>query len=255
MNNGAIKEPRTLKENKMSSSESEDDSARLREAVDPNLLTGGLYHRHPHLPAKLAPPADKPLEAQETCKAGKSLRRDKAEPEVRVLSDLEVTPQFQTFVAGQLDRLLEQHIVEVEQPEAEDEEMDGKEVVVEKAGREPGIRLLASSLRPVEVVSDRPAARRRKPDLLAHRKVTRPRRKRRSTGFSGSGGSSSDSEEEKYFAEAAVTPEWVINKEGTKGFVNRFASRVEIGEERIKKKKVKKKKKKKKEDNKADASS
>ena len=67
--------------------------------------------------------------------------------------------------AGQLDRLLEQHIIDVKR--------DGEkhvEVAVQETGQVGGIRLLASSRCAVEVDPVSTAAvRQRKPDLLAHR--------------------------------------------------------------------------------------
>ncbi len=66
------------------------------------------------------------------------------------------------WLAGQLDRLLEQSLVEV----SPEEEVAGGEAVRQE---ETGIRLLASSLRPVHLLSEVTTAKRRKPDLLAHR--------------------------------------------------------------------------------------
>ena len=75
------------------------------------------------------------------------------------------TPVFLLPPAGQLDRLLEQHIIDVKR--------DGEkqvEVAVQETGPVGGIRLLASSRCAVEVDPVSTAAvRQRKPDLLAHR--------------------------------------------------------------------------------------
>jgi len=186
-----------------SSSESEEDE-NLRAAVDPFTLPQNLYKKEEEKPSNPSP------EIQEK---KKSLRRDRTEGTVQI-SELDVTPQFQNFVAGQLDKVLLHSIKEVEVKSTKRPRSEDAANVV---------RLLKGSLNPVDLHP--PVVKRKRPDLLQHRKPPL--------------------EDEEILKEAAVSAESVLNKEGTEFYANRFANRVEAGEARIKKKKKKKDKKKK----------
>ncbi|XP_023341809.1 uncharacterized protein LOC111711649 [Eurytemora carolleeae] len=188
---------------RMSTSESEDENLqKLQSAVDPTLLQSSLYGKKEEEKVKNVP-KDKP----------KTLRRDLNPLEEQNISDLEVTPEFQTFVAAQLDKMLEQNITEVER----------KIKKVKRNEPETGIKLLKSSLKPVDLTPI--VHHQKRPDLLAHRKEI--------------------VEDDERLREVAVTPESILSQEGIQFYANKFASRVEPGIERIKKKKKKKDKKKK----------
>lgn len=146
-----------------------------------------------------------------------SLRRDRQEdskPVVLFTSELEVTPQFQKFVANKLDLLLDDNIEDIV-----DESKATKEI--DDIGE---LRLLKRSKVIIKEVEESNIKRPR-PQLLAHRAV----------GVS--------SEE---LSSCSVSGDFVLSKVEVVGWVNNFAGRVEEGVERIKKKKKKVKKKKKK---------
>nr|ALS04544.1 hypothetical protein [Acartia pacifica] len=120
----------------MSSSSSEDEDAeKLKAALDPSLLTSQLYktssEKAPTTSPKKAKPepdllsqngltskisaSNKRLNCDNSQKNLKSLRRDRAEAESQaaIVSELDVTPEFQAYVARQLDTLLASSIQEI----------------------------------------------------------------------------------------------------------------------------------------------
>ena len=172
-----------------SDSDSDEDLARLKEAVDTSTLTESLFNKAD----KRKEDVDKPSEVESDVgkqpevkefKAnyksafsfkrsvkpviadGKpliSLRRDKQrEDEGEVMSDLEVTPSFRKFVAAKLDELVGGQLEEVE--------VVGAEVKNSGPADWSGVRLTMKSKRPVregEEVAE--GEKRKKPSLLAHR--------------------------------------------------------------------------------------
>jgi len=144
-----------------------------------------------------------------------SLRRDKqADSKPAAISELDVTPQFQKFVANKLDDLLDKNIEDI--ANEIDKNVDPQNDISE-------IKLLKRSKVVVKEVEES-SIKRPRPELLAHRKGV------------------ISSEE---LLTCAVSSEFVKSQVEVGGWVNRFAGRVEEGIERIKKKKKKAKKKKK----------
>ena len=146
----------------------------------------------------------------------KSLRRDKQEESSAspVISELEVTPQFQKFVGSKLDQFLDNQI----------EDVTDDKLMKSSSTQQSCMKLLRMSKRLVENIDDENKVKiRKKPDLLAHTKIS----------------TSKDD-----ISSCVVSAETILSGEETKCWVNKFANRVEPGIERIKKKKVKKKKRK-----------
>jgi len=154
---------------------------------------------------------------------GESLRRDKQAKECQVLAqELQVTPGFQQFVAGQLGSMLDTSYSEVNTSV-----VAGEVDQVPERGAEQ-LRLLRSSRVPLTVGLEQ-AGRgpRGRPALLpSHR-----------TAFPPS---------QQELLHCAVTAEFVLSGAETAAWVNKFPTRVEPGVERIKKKKKKVNKTKKK---------
>eukprot|EP00090_Calanus_glacialis_P009100 TRINITY_DN17448_c0_g1_i1.p1 TRINITY_DN17448_c0_g1~~TRINITY_DN17448_c0_g1_i1.p1 ORF type:complete len:268 (-),score=94.60 TRINITY_DN17448_c0_g1_i1:42-845(-) len=236
-----------------SDSESDDDLARLREAVDCDTLRENLYSKEANdaVPDKncnngdtslaendnertLKNPypihaEDNPKSMSESIKAiikanstkvkvakvpveTLSLRRDRQDDsKPLVMSELEVTPQFQKFVGTKLDDFLGKQIKDVVKEKVEVAAADESELKLLKRSK-VGIK------EDVESNIKRP-----RPELLSHRTVEL---------------SSED------LSTCAVTGDFVLSKVEVGGWVNKFAGRVEEGTERIKKKKKKVKKKK-----------
>ena len=152
----------------------------------------------------------------------KSLRRDKqTDYKSPVISELEVTPQFQKFVGSKLDTFLNSQI----------EDVGGDNLATKTTatpGPDPGqsLKLLKRSRLSISAsgYEVRGLAGRGRPELLAH---TRPR------------------VSEAELAEVAVSGAAVISGLDTRAWANKWKARVEPGVERIKKKKKKVKKKKK----------
>jgi len=242
-----------------SDTDSEDENlANIREALDSKILTESLYtapkvaeqvkERSDFIPeAKSSLAQDtKNMLAKHALQPTRSrievpplsLRRDKEEDGIRsqVQSDLEVTPQFQTFVAARLSEMLEDQMIE----EAPDLEMLNKMTEIcgedqiaetalglstetEKSGG--NIKLLSSSQTELLGEVEKAVLKQVRPDILpSHRRVQ---------------GSPEG---------CAVTGEFVRSQVEVQGWVNKFANRVEVGESRIKRKKKKVKKKKKKDE-------
>jgi len=235
-----------------SDSESDDDLARLREAVDCDTLRENLYSKKeiksniedvsnpvdfvsgggevktPNGPSLCV---DDPKSMSDSIKAilkantnkvktnyvastAPSLRRDRQDDsKPSIMSELDVTPQFQKFVGSKLDNFLDKQIKDVLK--------EKKEVALDK---ENELKLLKRSKvglkEEVECFIKRP-----RPELLAHRSLEPTT---------------------EDLSACAVTGEFVISQLEVGGWVNKFAGRVEEGSERIKKKKKKVKKKKKK---------
>jgi len=147
----------------------------------------------------------------------KSLRRDKQDSEYKsaVISELEVTPQFQKFVGNKLDEFLDKQI--------EDIDSSSKAKSIDPTVSK--LKLLKRSNSLVKEIDVDSNIKRPRPDLLAHTKIP-------------------TSEED--LVNCAVSGDFVLSKVDTKSWVNKFPNRVEPGIERIKKKKKKVKKKKKK---------
>jgi len=149
----------------------------------------------------------------------KSLRRDKQDSEYKsaVISELEVTPQFQKFVGNKLDEFLDKQIKDVDSSSK-----------AKSGGGDPKVSNLKLLKRSNSLVKDIDVdfnIKRPRPDLLAHTKIP-----------------TSDED----LVNCAVSGDFVLSKVDTKSWVNKFPNRVEPGIERIKKKKKKVKKKKKK---------
>ena len=150
----------------------------------------------------------------------KSLRRDKqTEDKPSVISELNVTPQFQKFVGNKLDEFLDSQIKDVvKHSDTSSKNANGHSDV--------GPKLLKRSKNAVDYyLEDNSNGKRHKPDLLAHTKV-----------------GTSDEE----LSSCAVSGEFVLSKVDTEAWVNKYPNRVEDGIARIKKKKKKVKKSKKK---------
>lgn len=157
---------------------------------------------------------------------GESLRRDKQAQECQVLTqELQVTPGFQQFVAGQLGSMLDTSYSEVDTAVAG----AGEEDQLPEKGAEQ-LRLLRSSRVPLTAGLDQAGGGRvprGRPALLpSHR-----------TAFPPS---------QQELLHCAVTAEFVLSGAETVAWVNKFPTRVEPGVERIKKKKKKVNKTKKK---------
>ena len=150
----------------------------------------------------------------------KSLRRDKqTEDKPSVISELEVTPQFQKFVGNKLDEFLDSQIKDVVKHSDTSSKNANGHIDI-------GPKLLKRSKNAVDYyLEDNSNGKRHKPDLLAHTKV-------------------GTSEED--LSSCAVSGEFVLSKVDTEAWVNKFPDRVEDGIARIKKKKKKVKKSKKK---------
>jgi len=151
----------------------------------------------------------------------KSLRRDKQTEDSKpsVISELDVTPQFQKFVGSKLDEFLDSQIKDV----VKNNDVSQKTV---NGHNDTGPKLLKRSKNAVKNYEDiNLSGKRHKPDLLAHTKVE-------------------TSEED--LNSCAVSGEFVLSKVDTEAWVNKFPDRVEEGIARIKKKKKKVKKSKKK---------
>eukprot|EP00092_Neocalanus_flemingeri_P031543 GFUD01034254.1.p1 GENE.GFUD01034254.1~~GFUD01034254.1.p1 ORF type:complete len:272 (+),score=75.20 GFUD01034254.1:71-886(+) len=241
------------REEDSSDSDDEDDLARLREAVDCDTLTENLYLKNGSdsvpqnevndkdskdldnvEPSSEACPVavDNPKLLSDSIKAiiianatkvkpqrclldAPSLRRDRQEDsKPAFVSELDVTPQFQKFVANKLGDLLDRCIKDKD--EGNDENVDVKTDQNE-------LKLLKRSNLFIKEVEES-SIKRIRPELLAHRKPEL------------------SSEE---LSSCSVTGEFVLSQVEVGGWVNKFAGRVEEGVERIKKKKKKVKKKKK----------
>jgi len=226
----------------MSSSSSDEEDPRLAEAVDSSILDSSLYDtkkkkEDENSSKEISLKSSLTINGENSFKRNrpqteinkKSLRRDRNLPENQVMSDLDVTPQFQAHVATHLDKLLAEQIKEVDRIKKPDEITSspgsGTEPASCQAAGDNTVRLLRRCAVAVDVTPK--VFIQTRPDLLAHRKVQ-------------------VDESSAEFREMAVTPQSVLNKEGTEHYANRFANRVEPGIERIKKKKKKKDKKKKK---------
>lgn len=146
----------------------------------------------------------------------KSLRREKQrEDKSPVISELEVTPQFQKFVGSKLDEFLSSQI---EEDSSSTLKCDSKII-------HSSLKLLKRSKSSIENTDYDHFFNQKivKPDLLAHTRVELT---------------------EGDLESVAITGERVLSQEDTRAWVNKFPNRVEPGIERIKKKKKKVKKKK-----------
>ena len=216
----------------MSSSESEEESARLREAVDPSTLQEDMYKKPKEQNkakdisvgsklktfSTLAKPVGGIGSGNVSKEARMSLRRDKqAEDEVSDRSELEVTPHFQKFVASRLDELLLKQVEDVAKVVGN---------VVEHSVEDLGIKLTRKSRVAVRLEEGEVVVKRPRPSLLAHRERGETR---------------------EMLASCAVTGEEVLARKEVESWSSfpTFPHRVEPGEQRIKKKKKKVKKKKK----------
>merc|ERR1712013_759440 len=145
-----------------------------------------------------------------------SLRRDRQDiAKSTIISDLEVTPQFQRFVGTKLGDFLDKNIEDI------GDISKSKEEVAENV--ESQVKLLKRSKSVIKEEIEN-CSKRSRPELLAHR-TEKP--------------SSED------LSTCAVSGEFVLSQVEVEPWVNKFAGRVEEGIERIKKKKKKSKKKKK----------
>jgi len=153
---------------------------------------------------------------QQPIKNPKSLRRDKQENvQLEVMSELNVTPQFQRFVGSKLDQLMSEQIEDISQ----------KNNLPSAREAEPEVKLLKRSMRTIEEKYSEKETKRTRPDLLAHRRIQ---------------------PEDSDYSDLAVSGDFVLSQADTRAWVNRYPDRTEPGIERIKKKKKKIKKKKKK---------
>merc|ERR1712241_1195574 len=153
---------------------------------------------------------------QQPIKNHKSLRRDKQDNvQLEVMSELNVTPQFQRFVGSKLDQLMSEQIEDISQ----------KNNLPTEEQAEPAVKLLKRSMRRIEEKYSDKETKRTRPDLLAHRRVQ---------------------PEDSDYSGLAVSGDFVLSQADTRAWVNRYPDRTEPGIERIKKKKKRSKKKKKK---------
>lgn len=160
---------------------------------------------------KIAKPSQKPDSSL------KSLRREKqTEDKSVVISELEVTPQFQKFVGSKLDEFLSCQIKDSvpSTPNRESEDIDCGGL---------GLKLLKRSKTHVQNAYCDSGSNQKllKPDLLAHKRVETT---------------------EKDLESVAVSGVTVLSQDDTQSWVNKFPNRVKPGIERIKKKKKVKKK-------------
>ena len=238
------------------SEEDEEALLRLREAVDPESLKSNVYEQKPrdgddrdshtfqhpenpdefkdskeeenkhddprilYLTAKRILEKNRNLSTKPSSKSHsslKSLRRDKQSEEThKVISELEVTPQFQKYVGSKLDELLSNQIRDSNPSEQISESKN--------SGGDAGLKLLTRSKTIIknadyDFVINKAT---KKPDLLAHKRVKTT---------------------EEDLESVAVSGVKVLSQEDTRAWVNKFPDRVEPGIERIKKKKKKSKKK------------
>ena len=146
----------------------------------------------------------------------KSLRRDRQDDvQLEVRSELKVTPQFQKFVGSKLDQLMSEQIEDISQ----------KNILPREKDAEPSVKLLKRSRRTIEEKYSDNETKRRRPDLLAHKRIQ---------------------PEDRDLSDLAVSGDFVRSQADTKVWVNRYPDRTEPGTQRIKRKKKKIKKKKKK---------
>ena len=158
---------------------------------------------------------------QQPCNTSKSLRRDKQDDDqLEVMSELNVTPQFQKFVGSKLDQMLCEQIEDISQVNSPPAEREA----------ELSVKLLKRSRRTIEEKYSDNETKRNRPDLLAHRRIQ---------------------PEDSDYSDLAVSGDFVRSQADTSAWVNRYPDRTEPGIQRIKKKKkkinknIKKKKKKK----------
>jgi len=191
---------------------SSDEDERLKAALDPSLMSADLYCNE-----------KKENTEDESKHKLKSLRRDKNEDEnVKVMSELDVTPGFQEYVAKQLDKILADSIEEAPLLGVSD---DNKVKELDASERGGGIRLLRKSNK--SILTTKIEINQRRPNLLKHR-MPPDIHELRSEDLEG----------------VSVTTKQVLAKEGTEYYANKFASRVEEGIARIKNDERKKAKKK-----------
>jgi len=145
-----------------------------------------------------------------------SLRRDRQDDAKSVIiSDLEVTPQFQRFVGTKLGDFLDKNIENTNDILKDKEEKCSND--------ESEVKLLKRCKVGIKEEIEN-CTKRSRPELLAHRNVI-------------------PSPED--LSECAVSGEFVLSQVEVEPWINKFAGRVEEGIERIKKKKKKVKKKRK----------
>jgi len=238
--------------NSDSSDSDDEDLARLREAVDFNTLNDIMYSKDIEVAGKKPDNQEIPVEhvavdskslelpcdpkslanylkatIQANVNKSKlkpsslasnalSLRRDRLDDaKSTIISDLEVTPQFQRFVGTKLGDFLDKNIENI------DDIVNVKEEICSNNDSE--VKLLKRSKVVIKEEIEN-STKRSRPELLAHR-TKKPSPEDLST--------------------CAVTGEFVLSQVEVEPWVNKFAGRVEEGIERIKKKKKKVKKKKK----------
>eukprot|EP00096_Caligus_rogercresseyi_P000290 TRINITY_DN1069_c0_g1_i2.p2 TRINITY_DN1069_c0_g1~~TRINITY_DN1069_c0_g1_i2.p2 ORF type:complete len:195 (-),score=59.15 TRINITY_DN1069_c0_g1_i2:72-656(-) len=175
----------------MSSSSSDEDNSRLKEALDPNFTLGNNG-------------SDK--KDKKT-----SLRRDKKANKLDDESGcLKTTSGFRQYVGDALSKRLDKLIDEVD-CSRNDDSSEGDECLP------GGVRLFSSSdmITKLEERKEVRASKREKPDLLAHRKNKKKKKKAKShQKKSRASNTSSSSSDEEDFKEVAVTPDWVLQKKG-----------------------------------------
>jgi len=239
--------------NSDSSSDSDDeDLARLREAVDCDTLKDNMYSKENKVAGKKLDNQETPVEnvavdskslelpcdskalanymkatIQANINKSKlkptslasnalSLRRDRLDDaKSTIISDLEVTPQFQRFVGTKLGDFLDKNIENI------DDILNDKEEI--SSNNDSEVKLLKRSKVGLKEEIEN-CTKRSRPELLAHR-TKNPSPEDLST--------------------CAVSGEFVLSQVEVEPWVNKFAGRVEEGIERIKKKKKKVKKKRK----------
>ena len=154
---------------------------------------------------------------QPPCPNPKSLRRDKQDDvQLVVMSELNVTPQFQKFVGSKLDQLLSEQIEDISH---------NMNILPTEGEGERSVKLLKRSRRTIQEKYSDKEIKRKRPDLLAHKRIQ---------------------PEDSDYSELAVSGEFVQSQADTRAWVNRYPDRTEPGIQRIKRKKNKNKNKKKK---------
>jgi len=213
-----------------SSSSSDEEDERLKDALDPTLMTQDLYSTKQPSSDKVEKVKDVTahVKVEETKSevqksSQKSLRRDKNKDDIddsrNVTPHLKVTPQFQNYIAKQLDIIIGNSLLETPLEKSAEQTSNGQE-------QEFVIKLLKRSAKPVDL-TEVPEIKLKRPNLLKHRSIP----------------DAQDLSSEE-LSSIAVTTEQVLAKTGTEYYANRFASRVEEGITKTKKKHKWKRKKK-----------
>ncbi len=123
----------------------------------------------------------------------KSKRRNFESSEQDFKSDIQATPEFRQFVGKKLSEIMDKSI-KVVSKDLPDEPREEQEI-------EDGVKLLSSSksfLKLQDSEENELSSKKKRPDLLAHRK-------------------DKEQDKEEAFKAVAVSPQWVLEKQGVYG--------------------------------------